>query len=164
MKKELACLVIHGIGRQKPDFADGLVAGVSAQLDTLGHDPEVVAWQSVYWDDILRPAQDTYLKAAYQGADLNARGIRTLLLHALGDAAGYRQLPSGRSRGGEETTSYRRIHERVRDAVRSLYREPLSSRPVPLVVVAHSFAGTLFRTTSGIASAGQTSACRLLSA
>ena len=141
MKKELACLVIHGIGRQKPDFADGLVAGVSAQLHTLGHDPEVVAWQSVYWDDILRPAQDAYLKAAYQGADLNARAVRTLLLHALGDAAGYRQLPSGRRRGGEETMSYRRIHERVRDAVRSLYREPLASRPVPFVVVAHSFGG-----------------------
>ena len=65
MKKELACLVIHGIGRQKPDFADGLVAGVSAQLHAFGYDPEVVAWQSVYWDDILRPAQDAYLKAAY---------------------------------------------------------------------------------------------------
>ncbi len=141
MKKELACLVIHGIGRQNPDFADGLVAGVSAQLQTLGHDPEVVAWQSVYWDDILRPAQDAYLQVAYQAADLNARGIRTLLLHALGDAAGYRQLPSGRSRGGEETITYRRIHERVKAAVRSLYREPLAGRPVPLVAVAHSFGG-----------------------
>ena len=163
MKKELACLVIHGIGRQKPDFADGLVAGVSAQLHTHGHDPEVVAWQSVYWDDILRPAQDAYLKAAYQSADLNARAVRTLLLHALGDAAGYRQLPSGKSRGGEETISYRRIHERVRDAVRSLYREPLAGR-------CHSWssptlsADTFFRTTSGIVSGGQTSACRLLSA
>ena len=50
----------------------------------------MVAWQSVYWDDILRLAQDAYLKAAYQSADLNARAVRTLLLHALGDAAGYR--------------------------------------------------------------------------
>ena len=163
MKKELACLVIHGIGRQNPDFADGLVAGVSAQLQTLGHDPEVVAWQSVYWDDILRPAQDAYLQVAYQAADLNARGIRTLLLHALGDAAGYRQLPSGRSRGGEETITYRRIHERVKAAVRSLYREPLAGRcrswRSPILS-----ADTFFRTTFGIASAGRTSACRLSSA
>lgn len=141
MKKELACLVIHGIGRQEPDFANDLIAGVSAQVQGLGHDPEAVAWQSVYWDDILRPAQDAYLQAAYAAADLNARGLRTLLLNALGDAAGYRQLPSGRSRGGEETLTYRRIHQRVKDAVRALYRGPLEGRPVPLVALAHSFGG-----------------------
>ena len=141
MKKELACLVIHGIGRQEPDFANDLIAGVSAQVQALGHDPEVLAWQSVYWDDILRPAQDAYLQAAYAAADLNARGLRTLLLNALGDAAGYRQLPSGRSHGGEETITYRRIHQRVKDAVRALYRGPLEGRPVPLVALAHSFGG-----------------------
>ena len=133
--------MIHGIGRQTPGFADGLVAGVSAQLETLGHDPEVLAWQSVYWDDILRPAQDAYLEAAYQAADLRARGLRTLLLNALGDAVGYRQLPSGRRRGGEETMTYRRIHARVREAVGALYHEPLAGRAVPLVALAHSFGG-----------------------
>ena len=40
MKKELACLVIHGIGRQEPDFAKYLIAGVSKQLQTFGRDPE----------------------------------------------------------------------------------------------------------------------------
>ena len=47
MKKELACLVIHGIGRQEPDFAKDLITGVSRQLQTFGRDPEAVAWQSV---------------------------------------------------------------------------------------------------------------------
>ncbi|HAU41498.1 MAG TPA: hypothetical protein DCW50_05555, partial [Gammaproteobacteria bacterium] len=92
MTKELACLVIHGIGRQEPDFANDLITGVSRQLQTFGRDPEAVAWQSVYWDDILRSAQDAYLQAAYAEADLNAHGLRTLLLNALGDAASYRQL------------------------------------------------------------------------
>ena len=100
MKKELACLVIHGIGRQEPDFAKDLITGVSKQLQTFGRDPEAVAWQSVYWDDILRPAQEAYLQAAYAEADLNAHGLRTLLLNALGEAAGSGQWPSGRSRGG----------------------------------------------------------------
>ena len=80
MTKELACLVIHGIGRQEPDFANDLIAGVSRQLQTFGRDPEAVAWQSVYWDDILRPAQNAYLQVASAEADLNA----------LGDAASYR--------------------------------------------------------------------------
>lgn len=80
MTKELACPVIHGIGRQEPDFANDLIAGVSMQLQTFGRDPEAVAWQSVYWDDILRPAQNAYLQVASAEADLNA----------LGDAASYR--------------------------------------------------------------------------
>jgi len=134
MTKELACLVIHGIGRQEPDFANDLIAGVSRQLQTFGRDPEAVAWQSVYWDDILRPAQNAYLQAASAKADLNA----------LGDAASYRQLPSGRSRGGEETLTYRRIHERVKDLLGTLYHGSLQDRPVPLVALAHSFGGHIF--------------------
>ena len=141
MTKELACLMIHGIGRREPDFANDLLAGVSMQLQTFGRDPEAVAWQSVYWDDILRSAQDAYLQTAYAEADLNAHGLRTLLLNALGDAASYRQLPSGRSRGGEETLTYWRIHERVKDALGTLYHGPLQDRPVPLVALAHSFGG-----------------------
>jgi len=142
MKKRLAALVIHGIGRQSPNFADQLVDGVSTQLERLGHDPDQVAWQPVFWDDILRPAQNVYLQAAYDSTDLRARRLRTLLLSALGDAVGYRQLPSGGRHGsGEETHTYQRVHARVREAMAALYQETLFHRAVPLVVLAHSFGG-----------------------
>jgi hypothetical protein len=39
MKKNLAALVIHGIGRQSPDFSDQLIDGVSTQLEKIGTDP-----------------------------------------------------------------------------------------------------------------------------
>ncbi|MDP6029806.1 MAG: hypothetical protein QF358_07795, partial [Arenicellales bacterium] len=125
MKKTLAALVIHGIGRQQPDFAKGMIKAVNVHLAAQGSDPQQVAWQPVFWDDILRPAQDAYLQAAYAAADLNARRLRTLVLSALGDAAGYRQLPSGGRRGGEETQTYHRVHARLREAMRSLYRRQL---------------------------------------
>ncbi|MDG2236598.1 MAG: hypothetical protein P8L34_02280 [Arenicellales bacterium] len=141
MKKNLAALVIHGIGRQSPDFSDQLIDGVSTQLEKIGTDPEQVAWQPVFWDDILRPAQNAYLQAAYDSTDLRARRMRTLLLSALGDGVGYRQLPSGGRRGGEETRTYNRVHARVRQAMATLYNDQLSGRAVPLVVLAHSFGG-----------------------
>jgi len=141
MKKNLAALVIHGIGRQRPDFADQLIDGVSTQLEKIGTDPEQVAWQPVFWDDILRPAQNAYLQAAYDSTDLRARRLRTLLLSALGDAVGYRQLPSGGRRSGEETRTYNRVHTRVRQSMATLYKDQLSNRAVPLVVLAHSFGG-----------------------
>lgn len=141
VKKELAVLVIHGIGRQDENFASELIAGVSEQLETLGRDPQTLAWQSVYWDDILSPAQDAYLQAAFETNDLNAKKARSILLSALGDAGSYRQLPSGGRRGGEENLTYRRVHARVSESVVKLYRDQLNSRAVPLVGLAHSFGG-----------------------
>ena len=73
MKKELAVLVIHGIGRQDENFADELKEGVSAELERLGRDPESVAWQTIFWDDILSPAQDAYLQSAFDSNELMAR-------------------------------------------------------------------------------------------
>ena len=72
--------MLHGLGRQEADFARDLITGVSKQLQTLGRHPEAVTWQPIYWDDILRPAQEAYLQAAYAAADLNTNGLRTLLL------------------------------------------------------------------------------------
>jgi len=141
MKKDLAILVIHGIGRQEPDFAAELIENVNAQVDVLGSDPARIAWQSIFWDDILSTAQDAYLHAAFETNELSAKRLRSFLLSALGDAASYRQLPSGGRRGGEENITYRRVHARVRDAVTSLYRDQLASRAVPLVGLAHSFGG-----------------------
>lgn len=141
MKKDLAILVIHGIGRQEPDFAAELIQNVNAQVDALGSDPDRIAWQSIYWDDILSPAQDAYLQAAFDTNDLSAKRMRSFLLSALGDAASYRQLPSGGRRGGEENITYRRVHVRVREAIGRLYHEQLASRAVPLVGLAHSFGG-----------------------
>ena len=133
MKKELAVLVIHGIGRQDENFADELKEGVSAELERLGRDPESVAWQTIFWDDILSPAQDAYLQSAFDSNELRAKRTRSFLLSALGDAASYRQLPSGRKRGGEENITYRRVHARISRALTDLYQQQLGARPVPLV-------------------------------
>jgi len=141
MKKELAVLVIHGIGRQDENFADELKEGVSAQLERLGRDPESVAWQTIFWDDILSPAQDAYLESAFDSNELRAKRTRSFLLSALGDAASYRQLPSGGRRGGAENITYRRIHARISQSLTELYQQQLAARPVPLVGLAHSFGG-----------------------
>ena len=79
MKKELAVLVIHGIGRQDENFADELKEGVSAELERLGRDPESVAWQTIFWDDILSPAQDAYLQSAFDSNELRAKRTRSFL-------------------------------------------------------------------------------------
>ena len=98
MDKRLAVVIIHGIGRQTPGFADGTIKAVSAHLAERGQDPDHIAWQPVYWDDILEPAQQAYLSQALAAVPLNSRRVRGMVVSALGDATGYRQLPSRRRR------------------------------------------------------------------
>ena len=141
MDKRLAVVIIHGIGRQTPGFADGTIKAVSAHLAERGQDPDHIAWQPVYWDDILEPAQQAYLSQALAAVPLNSRRLRGMVVSALGDATGYRQLPSRRRRGGEEVRVYRLVHARIQACLAALYRDQLHGRPVPLVMLAHSFGG-----------------------
>ena len=46
----LGVLVIHGMGSQAPNFADGFAGEVSARL---GESAGRVVWQPVYWADAL---------------------------------------------------------------------------------------------------------------
>ena len=55
--KRVAVVVIHGIGGQQPDFADPLMAEVNCQVNALVQSADGIAWQSVYWDDLLVPRQ-----------------------------------------------------------------------------------------------------------
>ena len=141
MDKKLAVVIIHGIGRQGPDFADGTVKAIIRHLVRRGRDPEEVAWQPVYWDDILEPAQQAYLSRALALTQLKSRRLRGMVVSALGDATGYRQLPSRRRTGGEEVRLYQLVHARIEACLAALYHDQLRGRPVPLVILAHSFGG-----------------------
>lgn len=128
---ELAVVVMHGLGWQRDDFAAPLKAAVSRRMQRLGHDPEVVAWQPVYWADVLEKKQLEYLQRARQQQPLRWNWLRDVVVRGLGDAAAYQYV------NGPNAT-YVRIHDRIREKIGELYEGPLASRPVPMVVLAHS--------------------------
>ena len=140
-KKRVAALVIHGIGGQRPDFAEPLIRGVNREVKRLGADASAIAWQPVYWDDLLVPRQQAYLKRALKEGRLNYQRLRQFVVSALGDAGAYRQRPSGMVAGAQSGRTYERVHARIREQMSGLYHGPLSERPLPLVLMAHSFGG-----------------------
>ena len=140
-KKRVAVLVIHGIGGQRTDFAEPLIRGVNREVKRLGADASAIAWQSVYWDDLLVPRQQAYLKRALKEGRLNYQRLRQFVVSALGDAGAYRQRPSGSVAGAKSGRTYERVHTRIREQLSALYHGPLSGRPLPLVLMAHSFGG-----------------------
>ncbi|MCH2492012.1 MAG: hypothetical protein MK320_04365, partial [Gammaproteobacteria bacterium] len=140
-KKRVAVLVIHGIGGQRADFAEPLIRGVNREVKRLGADASAIAWQPVYWDDLLVPRQQAYLKRALKDGRLNYQRLRQFVVSALGDAGAYRQRPSGTLAGTQSGRTYERVHARIREQMSGLYHGPLAGRPLPLVLMAHSFGG-----------------------
>ena len=140
-KKRVAVLVIHGIGGQRADFAEPLIRGVNREVKRLGADASAIAWQPVYWDDLLVPRQQAYLKRALKDGRLNYQRLRQFVVSALGDAGAYRQRPSGTLAGTQSGRTYERVHARIQEQLSGLYHGPLSERPLPLVLMAHSFGG-----------------------
>ena len=125
-------VIIHGIGSQGPTFANDTIVELSARLAKAGKDPDDVAWQPIYWADILGPRQKKYFDDARSSNELDFVGLRKFVVEALGDAAAYQFV------GGEPSSTYSLIHDRFRRDVHKLYTEGLGSVAVPLVVLGHS--------------------------
>ncbi|WP_169545175.1 hypothetical protein [Sneathiella aquimaris] len=136
MGKKLGILVIHGIGSQDDEhFADGMIQEIKDHLKGLGKNTDQIAFQPIYWADILIDRQRDYLQRARQQENLNLMAIRHFVVSVLGDAVAYQR------RGKKETSTYTAIHSTVRAAVRTLLTDKLGSEEAPLIVMAHSLGG-----------------------
>lgn len=137
MASQLGVAVVHGIGRQKEDFADGLIREVSRRL---GDGAERVRWMPVWWAPIAQTQESALLDLLAAGGDLDWVWARRLVVHFLADAVAYQRVP-GES---DEPGLYVRIHAFVAQKLTEL-REQLGVQSAggepPLMVIAHSLGG-----------------------
>jgi hypothetical protein len=132
MSAKLGILVVHGMGSQKdPRFADGMIDEINHRVRKLAANPDDIAWQPVYWADVLQPQEDELWKALSQGHKLGFVGLRRFFLSNLGDAVAYQREPDS------SPDVYQRIHTAVHGCIVKL-REKLSNQDAPLMVMAHS--------------------------
>ena len=133
----LGALVVHGMGRQQPGFAEGLRAAVSARL---GESGGLVVWQEALWAPILEPRESALWDAMEKAVDPDGHPIRLdwgfarqFILHNFGDATAYQRDRHAESAG-------QLIHQRVSNAI-ELLQERLVDPAAPIVVLAHSLGG-----------------------
>lgn len=127
--------MVHGIGDQNSDFAEELIAQVSARLHA---DADAVFWQPVWWAPVLSGKQVTLLENLARGGDLDWMDLRRFVVSAFGDAVAYQRVFEG-----ARHSTYDAIHVEVAKALHALHTRlrrgfPDSEPPAPLVVVAHS--------------------------
>ena len=135
----LGVLVIHGMGDQRADFADPMIRELSRRIEGLGGDPAAICWEPVFWADVLEGCETALLRELSAGGDLDYGDLRHFIVHSLGDAIAYQQVPQAR----QQVNVYQEIHRRVAECVRRLRRrtregKPASAPDVPLVILAHS--------------------------
>ncbi|WP_271408080.1 hypothetical protein [Pseudomonas sp. Q1-7] len=134
---KLAVAIIHGIGNQ-PDsqdadgqhaFAQGLIRGLRKRL---GQEGDAVAFQSLYWANVLDKRELAYLEKLEQ-EPVRWRWMRRLVTLFLGDASGYRKVSQAYD------ATYEQVHQSVRNGLNALRAKV--GPTTPLVVLAHSLGG-----------------------
>jgi len=136
MAAEIGILVMHGIGIQNKNFADGLIDEMNGRLQDLGILSGTVAWKSAFWADLLTPNEEELWKKMSTGYDLDWGTVRKFIINVLADALAYQRDP------GEEEDMYRRIHTRFRQDLADL-RNSLGGRDKPLIILAHSLGSVI---------------------
>jgi len=138
MAKKLAIVVTHGMGTQERSFANPMIGELNDWVDDLGKDPNLIAWRSIYWADILIPQQRKYFQDAKRKGDLDYNFFRQFIINALGDATAYQQVKSSAN------TTYEDIHTRVAIGITRLNdatKNPNGSNSTPQIIIAHSLGG-----------------------
>lgn len=118
---KLGVLIIHGIGSQDTDFADGMIAKLRKQLS----DPDAVEFQTVHWAPLIEEKSQRMWKRLIT-RKLRWKFLRKFFINSLGDATAY------------NNEMYDDVHDRIEDAMMAL-RHKLNYHPfTPVIVIAHS--------------------------
>src|SRR5215475_6492524 len=136
MAPEIGILVIHGIGVQEKNFADGFIDKVNGRLKDVGVLPEAVAWEPAFWADLLTKNEDDLWKKLSAPHDMGWVKVRKFIINVLADAIAYQRDPE------EDEDMYRRIHARIREHLAHL-RTSLGDQDKPLIIIAHSLGSVI---------------------
>ena len=82
---QTALMTVHGMGETPRDYAEKLFQAVAARLGALSGQ---VDFRSVYYQDILKPNQETVWARVNDTTQLRYADLRRFLLFGFGDAAG----------------------------------------------------------------------------
>jgi pimeloyl-ACP methyl ester carboxylesterase len=135
MASELGVLIVHGMGAQPADFADGFIAEMQGRLLRLGIEPDAIAWRAGWWADIVNQREDDLWNTLSRDHTLRYDRARRFVISHFGDALAYQRVPS------QGMDVYRAIHGRIREHLGAL-RDQLGGDK-PIVVLAHSLGSAI---------------------
>jgi hypothetical protein len=134
MTKQLAIAIVHGMGKQEPNFWTGMAKDLvarfaeSAKVSKKAAE-EALVIQPVYWAPVLQAKEALLWSKLLSGGELDFLSLRRFMVEFAADAMAYQPLPG-------EKNVYSDIHEVFAESLANLVAR--SGPDLPLVVIAHS--------------------------
>jgi len=139
MSQKIAVAIIHGIGEQDPNFADGMARELkdrfAREMGKKLKDPaSELAILPVYWAPVLQGAEEELWKRMKRAGELDFTTLRRFLVDFAADAIAYQPTPTDRR-------IYDGIHEKFAEILNGLATE--AGQKAPLCVIAHSLGSVI---------------------
>jgi len=139
MSQKIAVAIIHGVGKQDPNFADGMAQELkdrfAREMGKKLKDPASdLAILPVYWAPVLQGAEEELWKRMKRAGELDFTTLRRFLVDFAADAIAYQPTPTDRR-------IYDGIHEKFAESLNRLAAE--AGEKAPLCVIAHSLGSVI---------------------
>ena len=131
---KLAIAIIHGMGSEKQFFSVELKHRITEEYvnEVAGRHEDDLIFQEIYWADLVKDHQNSFLQRANYKNDLTYMNLRELFVDYLGATLAYR------------TSMYDVIHNRVKESLANLSTiRRIDPDKTPLVIMAHSFGSVI---------------------
>ncbi|MBH5316194.1 chemotaxis protein [Paenibacillus sp. GSMTC-2017] len=135
METKIAVIIIHGLGRQKRDFARSFVERLKSTYTKVSGNPSTqLSIEPVYWADIFEEREDQLYQTLVSAKNLHYKQLRRFVIHYLADAVAYQpvEYPS---------QNYEAVHKTISQALNRLSDQ--AGPKAPLCVIAHSLGGVI---------------------
>ncbi len=101
MPQSLAVAIIHGVGKQDPNFADGIAQELrdrfAKQVGKKVEDPaSALVIRPVYWAPVLQNTEEELRRRLRRGGEMDFTSLRRFLVDFAADAIAYQPTPSDR--------------------------------------------------------------------
>lgn len=142
MLKKIGVAIIHGIGRQTPDFAlktaeelkDLFAKRINEYDESIDDPASLLVVKRICWAGILEEPEEKLCKIIME-SDLDKDRIRKFVIHAFADAISYQKASSTKN-------YYKKIHETIDQKLIEIVNET-GDDETPLCVIAHSLGSVI---------------------
>lgn len=135
MNRKIGIVILHGLGRQKKDYAASFVDLLQEKYrKASGRKSSDLVIEPVYWADIFEAREQRLYERLVVGNRLRYRDLRRFVIHYLADAVAYQPVDS-------KEQNYEAVHRTISEALNRLSHR--AGATAPLYVIAHSLGAVI---------------------
>ncbi|AFU12956.1 hypothetical protein MC28_1534 [Bacillus thuringiensis MC28] len=136
---KIAVAIIHGIGEQKPDFADKMIVLIKEKFQQeLSHiidEPALeLVFKPIFWSELFAEREQGIFQKIVLDENLHFNDLRRFVIQYLGDAIAYQPVETVKQ-------NYERVHNKVRQNFKELSNE--AGETAPLCIISHSLGSVI---------------------